>query len=187
MGNASQCAEFHPQEWNDTDPLPRRFTPHTATDLEARTLANNGNRNITVEHIFQIINAYYVTVTVSNQVSNCSYTWRTGVTKGPCYWPIVDLKEPNKCTAPNKPKKCKDGVKMVLRSKILLVHSKIQFNCTSTNRANFIWQIYKVIRCIDIIIKLLIIVFLYNVKGRIWYCDHLRFALRSNLLLEYFR
>lgn len=142
FGDATQCSTI--PEWNDvwnnTDTL--RF------DLDsdiwyANKTANPSYYNITLDSTFIFEGYYDVSLKCQNKVSNEGYDFRVGVTKGPCWWPLVNVTEPNTCDEPmcdpNTP-----GLKTHYKSLKLIVNSNVVINCTATKIAFFWWQVYKI-------------------------------------------
>ena len=77
-----------------------------------------------------------------NHVSDVTVIWQTGVTKAPCWWPIVNLTKVNECYLPF----CDiviPGVRTSYRSERLVVYSYVRVNCTSTKFAYYWWRVFK--------------------------------------------
>lgn len=84
---------------------------------------------------------YEAELTCINRVSEDHATWRTGVTKGPCWWPYVNVSSANPCKAPFCDSEFND-MRTAYRSQKLVVYSNVTINCTATKVAYYWWRVF---------------------------------------------
>ena len=142
IGHEVRCREIHPDEWESfTDDKPRRFMQYSTTEME-RQRDEEDSANKTVQFTFQSIAVNYMTLNCSNRVSRNVHVWKTVVTKGPCWYPTVDLEDRNPCRGT-----CDERfphMLAVLRSSSFTIHSNVSINCTSTKEASYAWSAFTV-------------------------------------------
>lgn len=98
--------------------------------------------NETIRTKYMTPGLYDTTLTCKNMVSEESTSWKTGVTKGPCWWPYVNVTSANPC----KPPFCDSDdptMRISYRSEKLVVYSDVIINCTATKIAYYWWRVYK--------------------------------------------
>ena len=142
FGDATQCSVIPEWSavWNDPDKL--WFEKDSDVWYSNKT-DNPTNYNISVDSTFIFEGYYDVSLFCQNKVSNTQHDFRVGVTKGPCWWPYVNVSEPNKCIEPF----CDhdtgiDDLKTHYKSEKLVVKSDVIINCTATKIAYFYWQVF---------------------------------------------
>lgn len=135
FGNRTTCEEYYSSEMQVGT---LRFEPpYSVRDFE--TIRDQTNiTNVTMSNEFMAIGVYYITFEAVNRVSQASATWRIGVTRGPCRWPVINLKDVNGC---NDPKYCINGTKAVIKSSRLYVESYVFLNCSSSAVALYEWTV----------------------------------------------
>ncbi|XP_074648069.1 polycystin-1-like protein 2 isoform X2 [Tubulanus polymorphus] len=109
----------------------------TVSDADLRASGKIGFYNI-----FHKVAFYTIAATARNYVSNETTENPLTVTKGPCFFPRVDLRNPNRCA---DAKMCTSstlntGVKTHYKSEDLLVLSDVRYNCTTTSIGHFTWR-----------------------------------------------
>ena len=98
--------------------------------------------NETVSSVMPNPGLYDTSLQCINRVSNVTVTWATGVTKGPCWWPDVNLTIVNECYSPF----CDTvypAMRTSYRSERLVVYSYVRINYTSTKVAYYWWRVFK--------------------------------------------
>lgn len=85
---------------------------------------------------------YDAVLTCKNRVSEETATWVTGVTKGPCWWPYVNVTSANICEPPFCDSEYPD-MRTAYRSEKLVVYSDVKINCTATKIAYYWWRVFK--------------------------------------------
>ena len=112
--------------------------PPTTTTLSIESVAT---WNETIRTKYMQPGLYNTKLTCKNRVSEETATWVTGVTKGPCWWPYVNVTSANVC----KPPFCDDeypDMRTHYRSEKLVVYSDVKINCTATKIAYFWWRVF---------------------------------------------
>lgn len=142
FGNALQCQDI--PEWNHiwTDPDKMWFEKDSDIWYSNKT-DNPYDYNITLHSTFILEGYYTVTMYCQNKVANENFDFRVGVTKGPCWWPYVNVSAPNTCDEPMCDNDV-EGLKTHYKSEKLVVKSDVNINCTATKVAYFWWQVFKV-------------------------------------------
>ncbi|XP_062611467.1 uncharacterized protein LOC134273293 [Saccostrea cucullata] len=142
FGDSGFCALVPEWSWYWNDPN-KEFISRPSDPWYANKLANPNNFNMTIHNAFMFEGAYDATLECKNYVSHTSVIYTTGVTKGPCWWPYVNLTAPNIC----QPPAC-DSVfpemRTNLKSENLIVYSDVIINCTSTKVAYYSWSVFKI-------------------------------------------
>ncbi|XP_055995228.1 uncharacterized protein LOC125649388 [Ostrea edulis] len=142
FGDSNSCASISEWSWYWNDPN-KLFVSHPSDTWYADKLANPSNYNITIHNMFMFEGAYDVTLECKNYVSHTTAIYNTGVTKGQCWWPYVNLTSPNLC----QPPACDTvdpNMRVVLKSEKLIVYSDVIINCTSTKVAYYSWTVFKI-------------------------------------------
>ena len=98
--------------------------------------------NETIRTKYMIPGLYETILTCKNRVSEETTTWTTGVTKGPCWWPYVNVTAPNECKEPFCDSEY-PGMRTAYRSEKLVVYSDVIINCTATKIAYYWWRVFK--------------------------------------------
>lgn len=144
FGDSTQCGEITDSSIQTFWSSPNRtyFTKDSDTWITSGGVgvAPNITYNITVTNKFMFEGLYDIELRCINKVSDESIVFTTGVTKGPCWWPYVNITRPNPCS-PN----CdatKPGAKTLMRSDKIIIDSDVVINCTSTQIAYYYWQVY---------------------------------------------
>ncbi|KAH3871232.1 hypothetical protein DPMN_034426 [Dreissena polymorpha] len=120
-------------------------TTITTTTLIPTTtvpLSYNSTWNITIQTKYMIPGMYATELKCRNWVSQDQAGWETGVTKGQCWWPYVNVSSANPCKAPM----CDEAVptmRKAYRSEKLIIYSNVTINCTATKIAFFWWRVFK--------------------------------------------
>jgi hypothetical protein len=98
--------------------------------------------NETIQTKYMEPGLYDATLTCKNRVSEETNVWRTGVTKGPCWWPYVNVTAPNECEEPFCDSEYPD-MRTTYRSAKLVVYADVKINCTATKIAYYWWRVFK--------------------------------------------
>lgn len=142
FGEASFCSLIPEWDLYWTDPN-KVFISHPSDPWYDDKVANPDDYNVTMYNMFMFEGVYEATLECKNYVSHTTAVYNTGVTKGPCWWPYVNLTAPNVCEPPN----CDSVIptmRNVLRSEQLTVYSDVIINCTSTKVAYYSWTVFKI-------------------------------------------
>ncbi|KAL5017875.1 hypothetical protein ScPMuIL_003597 [Solemya velum] len=142
FGHADQCQSSWPKLYRAVQEIPGRWFEYRSEMVEAARNAGQST-NITVVNVFQEPGAYNVTLECVNHVSRDDSFWFTGVTKGPCWWPYVNLTTPNQCIEPLCDRG-NNGIRIHYMAEKLVVKSDVRINCTSTKIAYYSWQVFLV-------------------------------------------
>nr|XP_034310453.1 uncharacterized protein LOC105340501 isoform X2 [Crassostrea gigas] len=142
FGDTYYCKRI--PEWSKYLNDPNKvFISHPSDPWYDDKVANPDDYNVTMYNMFMSEGTYEVTLECKNYVSHTTAVYNTGVTKGPCWWPYVNLTAPNVCEPPN----CDSVIptmRNVLRSEQLTVYSDVIINCTSTKVAYYSWSVFKI-------------------------------------------
>ncbi|XP_038066995.1 uncharacterized protein LOC119737008 isoform X2 [Patiria miniata] len=138
-GHRKTCEERYPDEFQD--PF-LRFTEVSNAYLAGLLLAGR-SPNITLTNVFQSVNAFRIVVHAHNKVSEQTVYLRTAVTKGPCYYPEVNVRDNNGCDQ-YYPFCDSDGNREYFASKDMFVFSYVKINCTSTPYTMYTWRAFEI-------------------------------------------
>lgn len=138
-GHRKTCEERYPDEF--ADPF-LRFTEVSNAYLEGLLLAGR-SPNITLTNVFLSVNQFRIVVRAHNRVSEQNIFMPTAVTKGPCFYPEVRVKDNNKCDQ-YYPFCDEDGNREYYASKDVYVYSYVKINCTSTPYTMYTWRSYEI-------------------------------------------
>lgn len=138
-GHRPTCMEKYPEEMDD--PF-LRFTEVSNIFLEGLMLGGR-DPNITLTNVFQTVGAFRVTVVASNMVSEQVVTLLTSVTKGPCFYPEVNVQSKNRCDK-YYPFCDSSGYREYYASRDVYVYSNVKINCTSVKYAMYTWRAWSV-------------------------------------------
>ncbi|XP_022084984.1 uncharacterized protein LOC110976208 [Acanthaster planci] len=138
-GHRRTCEDRYAEEFQS--PF-LRFTEVSNAYLEGLLLAGR-SPNITLSNIFQSVNAFRIIVRAHNKVSEQTVTLRTAVTKGPCFYPEVNVRDNNGCDQ-YYPFCDSDGHREYFASKDVYVYSYVKINCTSTPYTMYTWRAFSI-------------------------------------------
>ncbi|KAJ8319269.1 hypothetical protein KUTeg_004360 [Tegillarca granosa] len=139
FGDTTQCSQV--PEWSHEWTNPNRNFFELDSAAWRISHENDTSKNITIRNMFMWQGVYPVRIQCKNKVSHTMYNYTTRVTKGPCWWPYVNLTRPNKCFSPM----CdENNVKTHYRSNKLIIYSDVVINCTATNISIYTWSVFKV-------------------------------------------
>ena len=102
----------------------------------------NATWNETISSVMPNPGLFQASLQCINRVSNVTVTWETGVTRGPCWWPQVNLTIVNECYSPFCDTVYPD-MRTSYRSERLVVYSYVRINCTSTKDAYYFWRVFQ--------------------------------------------
>ncbi|XP_072168341.1 uncharacterized protein [Diadema setosum] len=138
-GHRQTCESRYPLEFKD--PF-LRFEEVSNVYLESLFFSGQ-DPNITLYNVFQTVNRYRIQVVAHNMVSEQTVSIPTAVTKAPCYYPEVNVRDENGCNQ-FYPFCDDDGNREYFASKDVTVYGRVKINCTSVKYALYTWRAFSV-------------------------------------------